>query len=162
LLEDLGERPLHLVLDADNADAHFDAAIGQLLRLQAMPLPADIGSFGEALLQRDAGLVAEWLLRRHLGLELGCDDSEALPLVQRRLMDNALSQARVPTHRDFMPRNLMPVPDGPAVLDFQDLVLGPIAYDPASLFKDAFISWPPGRVHGWLLRYHARASAAGL
>ena len=51
-------------------------------------------------------------------------------------MDNALAQPRVLTHRDFMPRNLMPVPDGPAVLDFQDCVIGPIAYDPISLFKD--------------------------
>jgi aminoglycoside/choline kinase family phosphotransferase len=77
-------------------------------------------------------------------------------------MDNALSQPQVLTHRDFMPRNLMPVADGPAVLDFQDLVLGPIAYDPVSLFKDAFLSWPLARVDGWLAYYHARAQDAGL
>ena len=77
-------------------------------------------------------------------------------------MDNALQQPQVLTHRDFMPRNLMPVADGPAVLDFQDLVRGPIAYDPVSLFKDAFLSWPLERVDGWLARYHQRAMAAGL
>jgi aminoglycoside/choline kinase family phosphotransferase len=77
-------------------------------------------------------------------------------------MDNALAQPRVLTHRDFMPRNLMPVADGPAVLDFQDCVRGPIAYDPISLFKDAFLSWPLERVDGWLVRYHERALAAGL
>ena len=60
-------------------------------------------------------------------------------------------------HRDFMPRNLMPVADGPAVLDFQDAVRGPIAYDPVSLFKDAFVSWPLERVDAWLERYHQRA-----
>jgi aminoglycoside/choline kinase family phosphotransferase len=65
-------------------------------------------------------------------------------------------------HRDFMPRNLMPAGDGLAVLDFQDAVVGPIAYDPISLFKDAFLSWPQARVDGWLDRYHARATAAGL
>ncbi len=162
LLEDLGEHPLVRVLDADNADVHFDAAIEQLVRLQSIAPPADMPRFGEALLQRDAGLFEEWFLRRHLGLDLGCADAEALELVQRRLMDNALAQAQVPTHRDFMPRNLMPVPGGPAVLDFQDMVLGPIAYDPASLFKDAFLSWPPQRVDGWLRRYHARALEAGL
>ncbi|PSD25847.1 aminoglycoside phosphotransferase, partial [Stenotrophomonas maltophilia] len=32
-------------------------------------------------------------------------------------MDNALGQAQLMTHRDYMPRNLMPVDDGPAVLD---------------------------------------------
>ena len=82
--------------------------------------------------------------------------------VLRHLMDNALAQPRVLTHRDFMPRNLMPLPDGPAVLDFQDCVLGPIAYDPISLFKDAFLSWPLERVDGWLAHYHARALEAGL
>lgn len=162
LLEDLGGPTLARVLDADNADAWFERAMDQLLALQRMPVPEDFGSFGEALLQRDAGLFDDWFLQRHLGLSLDCGDVERLQLAQRRLMDNALGQAQVMTHRDFMPRNLMPVADGPAVLDFQDLVRGPIAYDPVSLFKDAFLSWPLARVDGWLARYHARAVEAGL
>jgi len=162
LLEDLGGPTLAQLIDADSADAHFDAAIGQLLRLQAIAAPQGIGEFGEALLQRDAGLFEEWFLRRHLGIEPDCGDLEGLDLVQRHLMNNALVQPRVLTHRDFMPRNLMPLADGPAVLDFQDCVLGPIAYDPISLFKDAFLSWPLERVDGWLAHYHARALEAGL
>ena len=39
---------------------------------------------------------------------------------------------------------------------------GPVAYDPVSLFKDAFLSWPLARVDGWLTRYHARALVAGV
>lgn len=162
LLEDLGGPTMAQVMDAENADAHVDGAIDQLLRLQSIALPADTVVFGEALLQRDAGLFEEWYLRWHLGIELDCDDVERLQLVQRRLMDNALAQARVPTHRDYMPRNLMPVADGPAVLDFQDMVVGPIAYDAVSLLRDAFLSWPEDRVVGWLQRYHARAADAGL
>lgn len=162
LLEDLGGPTLAQVIDAGNADAHMAAAIAQLVRLQSIPLPADIPVFGEALLQRDAGLFEEWFVRRHLGLELDCGDAERLQLAQRRLMDNLLAQPRVPVHRDYMPRNLMPVEDGPAVLDFQDLVLGPIGYDPVSLLRDAFLSWPEARVDGWLRHYHARAAAAGL
>lgn len=162
LLEDLGGPTLAQVIDADNADAHFEAAIDQLLKLQAIAPPEGMGEFGEALLQRDAGLFEEWFLRRHLGLALDCDDSDRLELAQRRLMDNALAQAQVLTHRDFMPRNLMPVQPGPAVLDFQDCVRGPVAYDAISLFKDAFLSWPLQRVDGWLARYHERAAAAGV
>ena len=162
LLEDLGGPTLAQVIDDANADAHMDAAIAQLLRLQSLALPADFPAFGEALLQRDAGLFEDWFLRRHLGIELDCGDSERLQLAQRRLMDNALAQPRVPTHRDYMPRNLMPVEGGPAVLDFQDLVLGPIAYDAVSLVRDAFLSWPAARVDAWLRRYHARAVEAGL
>lgn len=162
LLEDLGAPTLARLLDADNADAWFDRAMEQLIRLQSIPVPEGFGHFGEALLQRDAGLFDEWFLQRHLGLQLDCGEVEGLQLAQRRLMDNALGQAQLMTHRDFMPRNLMPVADGPAVLDFQDLVRGPIAYDPVSLFKDAFLSWPLQRVDGWLVRYHERARAAGL
>lgn len=161
LLEDLGGPTLAQAIDAGNADAWFDAAIDQLLRLQAIVPPPGMGEFGEALLQRDAGLFEEWFLRRHLGIELDCGEAEALQLAQRRLMDNALGQAQVLTHRDFMPRNLMPTRP-PAVLDFQDCVRGPIAYDPVSLFKDAFLSWPLQRVDGWLAGYHAHAAAAGL
>ena len=162
LLEDLGGPTMAQLLDAGNADAHFDAAIAQLVRLQSMPVPDDWPVFGEALLQRDAGLFEEWFVRRHLGLELDCGDAERLQLAQRRLMDNALAQVRVPTHRDYMPRNLMPVADGPAVLDFQDLVLGPVAYDAVSLVRDAFLGWPEDRVDAWLRRYHARALQAGI
>ena len=162
LLEDLGGPTLAKVIDADSADAWFERAMDQLLSLQQMPVPDDFGRFGEALLQRDAGLFDDWFLQRHLGITLDGDDRLRLQAAQQLLMDNALGQAQVMTHRDFMPRNLMPVADGPAVLDFQDLVRGPIAYDPVSLFKDAFLSWPLARVDGWLARYHQRALAAGL
>ena len=162
LLEDLGGPNLGHVLEESNADAYFDAAITQLLRLQAIAVPEGMGDFGEALLQRDAGLFEEWFLRKHLGIELDCDESDGLELAQRRLMDNALGQHKVLTHRDFMPRNLMPTQPELAVLDFQDCVRGPIAYDPISLFKDAFLSWPLPRVDAWLAQYHQRAQQAGL
>jgi len=162
LLEDLGAETMAKVVDADSADVHYGAAIGQLLKLQAIMPPADLPSFGEALLQRDAGLFDEWFVRRHLRIELDCEGAESLQLVQRRLMDNALAQPQVLTHRDFMPRNLMPVADGPAVLDFQDAVSGPVAYDAVSLVRDAFLSWPAERVDGWLHKYHARAVEVGI
>src|SRR5690348_5604651 len=119
-------------------------------------------AYDEALLARELRLFDEWFLGRHLGLMLDCGDMEVLDLAYRRLVDAALAQPRVLVHRDFMPRNLMPAGDGVAVLDFQDAVVGPVAYDALSLFKDAFLSWPPERVQGWLARYHARAAAAGV
>lgn len=162
LLEDLGGPTLAQVITDEDADAWFDRAIDELLKLQAITPPEGTGEFGEALLQRDAGLFEEWFLGRHLGITLDAEQSAALRGVQRQLMDNALSQARVLTHRDYMPRNLMPTLPQPAVLDFQDCVWGPVAYDAVSLFKDAFLSWPLARVDGWLARYHQRALAAGI
>jgi N-acetylmuramate 1-kinase len=166
LLEDLGHRTYLHAFEADtrDADAMFEAALDQLLKLQAIAAPDDIPAYDEELLARELRLFDEWFLGTHLGIELDCGDLEALELVYRRLIDAALAQPQVLVHRDFMPRNLMPLTtdDGPAVLDFQDAVFGPIAYDPLSLFKDAFWSWPSARVEAWLDRYHARALAAGL
>ena len=162
LLEDLGTPTLLQVIDPDNADALFDAAIDQLLPLQKIAPPPGMPAYDEALLARELRLFDEWFLGRHLGLSLDCGDMEVLDLAYRHLIDAALGQPRVLVHRDFMPRNLMPAGDGLAVLDFQDAVVGPVAYDALSLFKDAFLSWPPERVQGWLARYHARAAAAGI
>lgn len=170
LLEDLGAETYLHVIDAGNADALFDDAIGQLLRLQAIAPPAEPGPgpeqalprYDEALLLRELRLFDEWFLGRHLGLSLASDGMDILESAYRRLADAAMAQPQVLVHRDFMPRNLMPAGDGPAVLDFQDAVYGPVAYDPTSLFKDAFLSWPPAQVQTWLRRYHARALAAGV
>ena len=61
-----------------------------------------------------------------------------------------------------MPRNLMVATPNPGVLDFQDAVYGPVTYDVASLFKDAFISWDEERVLDWTVRYWEKAKRAGL
>jgi aminoglycoside/choline kinase family phosphotransferase len=170
LLEDLGQHTYLHVIDTGNANLLFDHAISQLLKLQAITPPADLPAYDDAMLARELHLFDEWFCGHHLGMNLDRDDMEALDDAYRVLIDNALAQPQVLVHRDFMPRNLMPVQgelaeggtDGPAVLDFQDAVCGPIAYDALSLFKDAFLSWPPSRVTIWLQHYHARATEAGL
>ncbi|MGV8921774.1 MAG: aminoglycoside phosphotransferase family protein [Thermomonas sp.] len=170
LLEDLGADTYLHVIDSGNADVLFDQAITQLLKLQAITPPDDLPAYDEAMLARELRLFDEWFCGHHLGMNLDRDDLQALDDAYRFLIDSALAQPQVLVHRDFMPRNLMPVqarngdggPDGPAVLDFQDAVRGPIAYDALSLFKDAFLSWPTSRVTIWLQHYHARATEAGL
>ncbi len=162
LLEDLGTDTYLHVIDDSSADALFDAALTQLLRLQAIEPPDDLPSYDEAMLARELRLFDEWFCARHLGISFDCADMDALDSAYRVLIDAALAQPQVLVHRDFMPRNLMPASDGPAVLDFQDAVRGPIAYDALSLFKDAFLSWPERLVDAWLDRYHARALEAGL
>jgi aminoglycoside/choline kinase family phosphotransferase len=50
----------------------------------------------------------------------------------------------------------------PGVIDFQDAVYGPITYDLASLFKDAYIKWEEAEIIDWLIGYWQKARKAGL
>ncbi len=162
LLEDLGRQTYLQAIDEGTADALFDTAMARLVRLQSIALPGDFPAYDEALLLRELRLFDEWFLAVHLGIELAEDERARLQEVYRVLVESALAQPQVLVHRDYMPRNLMPCGDDVAILDFQDAVRGPIAYDPASLFKDAFVSWPEARVADWHARYHALAREAAL
>jgi hypothetical protein len=162
LLNDLGRKTYLDVMDAENADALFADALDALLAFQQLPMEAPLPSYDVALLRRELELFPEWYVRRHLGVEL---DAAQLALWQRvsdRLIDSALAQPKVLVHRDYMPRNLMLSEPNPGVLDFQDAVYGPVTYDVTCLFKDAFLSWPEERVHGWLQGYWVAARKVGI
>ena len=113
-------------------------------------------------LQRELNLFPEWYVARHLGTPLTPAQLETLERMQVLLLQNILAQPRVFVHRDYMPRNLMVCEDNPGVLDFQDAVHGPISYDVASLFRDAFLSWEEERVLDWVARYWEKARRANL
>lgn len=67
------------------------------------------------------------------------DLAAALRAGLRRLVATLAAARPEPCHRDFMARNLVPLADGGlAVLDHQDLRLGPPFYDLASLTNDTF------------------------
>src|SRR5207247_6070328 len=120
-------------------------------RKGAMPAAHD------ARLRRELELYREWYVARHLGHALTDAERRSLSAVFDRIIESNLAQATVFVHRDFMPRNLMRTTPNPGVLDFQDAVIGPISYDVACLFRDAFISWPEERVLDWTIRYWERA-----
>ncbi|MEK6806718.1 MAG: phosphotransferase [Pseudomonadota bacterium] len=165
LLSDLGEKTLLHVLNEQNADEHFRAAIGALIQMQQAaqsdPAVAQLPAYDAQLLWREVRLFPEWYLEKHLGVKLAGDEANELERVMGLLVRSALAQPRTFVHRDFMPRNLMAAtPIG--ILDFQDAVHGPISYDAVCLFKDAFLSWPAERVRGWLSDYWQRATDAKL
>lgn len=172
LLSDLGPATY---LEAINAGADaaplFDAAIDALIRMQGIEVPAWLPRYDAALLEREIDLFPEWYLGRELGVTLIGSTAEGWNTARKKIIAAALAQPQVLVHRDFMPRNLMPPMTSavnattnaqPGILDFQDAVCGPIAYDPICLFKDAFMSWPRERVENWLAAYHRHGVTAGL
>jgi len=162
LMSDLGSTTYLAALNDDNADALFRDATDALIRWQLASREGMLPLYDETLLRRELDLFPEWYVRRHLGVELDARQRQSLDTVFRLILANNLAQPRTYVHRDYMPRNLMLTEPNPGVLDFQDAVYGPITYDVASLFKDAFVSWDESRILDWTIRYWERAKLAGL
>ncbi len=162
LLSDLGSTTYLAALDESSADALFADAIDALVKWQLASRPGALPAYDEALLRRELDLFPDWYVARHLGVTLTDPQRQALESTFRSILASNLAQPQVFVHRDYMPRNLMVSDPNPGILDFQDAVFGPISYDVASLFRDAFVSWPEERVLDWTVRYWENARRAGL
>ena len=139
LLTDLGTAGYLQALNDSSANELFRDATDALLRWQLASKPGVLPAYDRALLTRELRLFPDWYVVRHRGITLTAAQNTALDAIFELILANNLSQPLVYVHRDFMPRNLMVCEPNPGVLDFQDAVYGPITYDLASLFKDAFI-----------------------
>jgi aminoglycoside/choline kinase family phosphotransferase len=162
LLSDLGNTTYLQALDAGNARQLYDQAIDALIKIQLASKPDVLPPYDEALLRRELNLFPEWYIAKHLGVTLSEKQQAKLEEVFARIIKNNLAQPCVYVHRDFHSRNLMVSEPNPGVLDFQDAVYGPITYDLASLFKDAYIRWEEAEIIDWLIRYWEKARKAGL
>ena len=162
LLSDLGTACYLQALNANTADALFRDAIDALLRWQLASRPGVLPVYDSALLTRELRLFPEWYVGRHRGRALNAGQQQVLDAMFALIVKNNLAQPAVYVHRDYMPRNLLVCAPNPGVLDFQDAVYGPITYDLASLFKDAFLSWEEERILDWTARYWEKARRSGL
>jgi aminoglycoside/choline kinase family phosphotransferase len=162
LLSDLGNTTYLQALDAGSARRLYGQAIDALIKIQLASKPNELPPYDEALLRREMNLFPEWYIAKHLGVTLTEKQKAKLEEVFARIIKNNLSQPCVYVHRDFHSRNLMVSEPNPGVLDFQDAVYGPITYDLASLFKDAYIKWEEAEIIDWLIRYWEKARKAGL
>ncbi|MFP4130093.1 MAG: aminoglycoside phosphotransferase family protein [Halorhodospira sp.] len=162
LLADLG-RQTYLAALRGGADPAplLDAAVGALVRWQAATRPGVLPSYGRETLAAELRLFTDWYLPCCCGISAQRARRRLDPYLEA-LLDRIAEQPQVFVHRDYMPRNLMVCRPLPGVLDFQDAALGPVAYDPVCLLRDAFISWPRAREVATLARYYARALEAGV
>ncbi|MCE2949772.1 MAG: aminoglycoside phosphotransferase family protein [bacterium] len=165
LLTDLGRVTYLDVLaqrDPARVDGLYADAVAALVGMQRIDLRGRLPLYDRALLARELDLFPEWYLGRHLSRPPDAAEAAAIARVGSLLLDRALAQPRVFVHRDYHSRNLMCCEPSPGVLDFQDAVEGPITYDLASLFKDAYIDWDEARLLDWLARYWDLARRSGL
>jgi hypothetical protein len=163
LLSDLGNTTYLQALQTESPKQLYAAATDALIKIQLASKPDELPPYNEALLRRELDLFPEWYIGKHLGVTLNDKQKAKLEEVFQRILANNLAQPCVFVHRDYHSRNLMFVPDNnPGILDFQDAVYGPITYDLASLFKDAYIQWEEADVMDWLIPYWEKARKAGL
>jgi len=167
LLTDLGNTTYLSALD----EAAFDQSVARelylasndaLIRIQQASRPGVLPEYDRALLTRELMLFPEWYVAKHLGVAMTDDQQAVLDTVFGRLLANNLAQPQVYVHRDWHSRNLMVSDPNPGILDFQDAVYGPITYDLASIYRDAYIQWDEEIQLDWVIRYWEKARAARL
>lgn len=150
LVEDLGSATLYerTDLDWEARRPFYEAALEAARRIAGIPL-AEVEALGSppldaTLLERELeSTVSDFLRPRGLA-------PKALLAALSELCARLAAAPRAACHRDYMARNLMPVgPRAVAVIDFQDLRVGPATYDLASLLNDSLFA-PESLEAGWL------------
>jgi len=162
LLTDLGNTTYLSALTESTARELYLASNDALIRIQQASRPGVLPEYDRALLGRELMLFPEWYVAKHLGVMMNDDQRAILDAVFERLLANNLAQPQVYVHRDWHSRNLMVSDPNPGILDFQDAVYGPITYDLASIYRDAYIQWDEEQQLDWVIRYWERARAARL
>ncbi len=153
LLEDLGD----MTYTRAQAEGHdprplYDRAVELLVDLHKKPriisIPDGVRSSDRDLLLEEAALFSDWYMPPIIGkVTVGRLRNEYLNL-WRDLLGRLDDQPDTLVLRDFHADNLMWLEDRPGIeacglLDFQDAVCGPPAYDLMSLFEDARLDLSP-------------------
>jgi aminoglycoside/choline kinase family phosphotransferase len=181
LLEDFGDDLLLPQLSPNTVDELYWAAEAQLLKIQQIkPNTEILPHYDGQRLRDEMNLFPHWFAEQLLGLELRDSDNQILEEAFSLLVNNALEQPQVVVHRDFHARNLMLLENDAintsasdvnsvidtdsfiGVIDFQDAVIGPFAYDMVSLLRDCYIRWPKDYVNQRALDYSRRAEIFGI
>jgi hypothetical protein len=174
ILEDLGDER---VVESDPSapiKEHYETAVDALLHLHSQSLPQalpvaprveyQIPSYEMDALLIEAELLLDWYLPR-LQVTLPDEARAAFQALWRAALQPAIDSPPTWVLRDFHSPNLLWLPDREGiaklgVLDFQDSVMGPAAYDLASLLQDARVDVPEQTEVALLGRYVRSRRAA--
>src|SRR6266481_4961413 len=145
----------------------YEAATDMLAALHREALPEilpvapqityAIPTFDTDALLVEVGLMLEWYIPDR-GAELTDNMRNEFVMMWRDLLSKPASAARTWTLRDFHSPNLIWLDERPGtarvgIIDFQDAVLGPAAYDLVSLLQDARVDVPEQLELALLARY---------
>lgn len=155
MLEDLGTRDYLSQLNQSSGSSLYHDAIDALIKLQQIETD-QLPLYNADLLSQELTLFPEWLIGKHLSINLSNEHQDILEETRVSLISNALEQPQTMVHRDYHSRNLMVTAENnPGIIDFQDAVIGPVTYDLVSLLKDCYIKWPEAEVYDWVDYYRS-------
>ncbi|HEU5004125.1 MAG TPA: phosphotransferase [Actinomycetota bacterium] len=170
VLEDLGDETLNARVLGGAAPAPlYRAAIDQLVSMQVRaeraPDPGCVAfqrAFDADIYRWELDHFLEWGLGAWKGVALPGPEYEVVTAAFDAIARRIVAEATVFTHRDYQSRNLMLLPGGEqAVIDFQDALLGPRAYDLVALLRDSYIALEPELIVQLIRHYLATTAAAG-
>ena len=162
LVSDFGNRLLGDVLRSEEPGPRYHQALDLLLRIQALPDDGTCPPYAMDRFRMELDIFREWFLEGLLGYHLGAAETAVLRTAQTALLEVIARQPRVCVHRDFHSRNLLVLDNNQlGIVDFQDALFGPYAYDAVSLLRDCYVRWPDADVAAWRDHY-AEAAAERL
>jgi|FLOH01.1.fsa_nt_gi N-acetylmuramate 1-kinase len=143
LVEDLGDVHLQHAPTFEN----YQSILQTWLQLASAELPAGHPNLRFALnrelFEVELGMFRDCYLRGYRALQLTAGAWQAIEQSLAELAVLACAGPQCLQHRDFHSRNiLLPMQGGPAWIDHQDLRSGPLYYDLASLYTDAYVELP--------------------
>ena len=155
ILSDLGERSLEDAYGGPDRDQALESAISHLLRLQSIEAKT-IPAYEETRFRDELNIFVQWFLD---GLLRQTPDAAMEPAFEA-LVANALFQPQCLIHRDYHCRNLLLDAKGRfGIVDFQDALIGPVAYDLACLLWDCYHYFDASERRRWLHLYLSSAPA---
>lgn len=120
--------------------------LGQMMKVQSSELGA-LPSFAEQELRTELELMAEWLFKEHLKLQLTAAEQTLWRDFCAALVASAQAQPQVGVHRKLHARNILVQHEQElAFTGFHDAAVGPITYDVVSLLRDCYARWPQEKV----------------
>jgi aminoglycoside/choline kinase family phosphotransferase len=154
-LQDLGSSLLEQQLTPSNAKQLYRQALRLIVQLQQTPVQSlpELERFDAAFIQRELDIFADWFVGQELALPDTWQQQADWSSLCRELSEAIMQQPYVAMHRDFHCRNLMLEQQRLVMIDFQDMVEGPICYDLVSLLRDCYVGWPESLVQDLSLEY---------
>ncbi|WP_019000909.1 aminoglycoside phosphotransferase family protein [Succinimonas amylolytica] len=138
LVSDLGNNTFASVRTSENEKVLYERATDLLINMTRVPC-ATLPPYDQAFLDREAGICLEWYFEKGEGQSLRGNTLETFDHMKDLWSRVFLEQPVIAVHRDYHSRNIMVLKDGSlAVVDFQDMVRGPLTYDLVSLVGDCY------------------------